>query len=282
LSGIMKVCKAIALVFFTTLSLLLKAQDIYYDSSGNLQIQQADTTSFYINDNGDTVYVSAENPESENEENTIYEAKPDEDYLQENHNKKRLDKKSWKEITKGVSFDEKSDVVKEEPKEQSPPFQFSSTAARIVLFIIIILIIGFLIYRLVVSQDGLFNKRIKKKDAVAIEEIPDEDDPFAIDLETILKTLLKERKYREATRIYYLMVIRRLTENQLISWKKDKTNREYLQEMSRSENYSVFRQLTYAYEMIWYGEKNMDDLSFQPIFQKFDSFLQTVSGGNRS
>jgi hypothetical protein len=68
-----------------------------------------------------------------------------------------------------------------------------------------------------------------------------------------------------------------LSAQRAITWRKNKTNRQYLQEMRSSKQYSEFRILTLIFERVRYGGQQLDQGQFEQIKPGFQSFLQPNS-----
>jgi hypothetical protein len=96
------------------------------------------------------------------------------------------------------------------------------------------------------------------------------------DLEQFLKEALLRKDYTAAVRVYYLMIIKSLSEANKIQWKKGKTNQEYLQELKEDALYQQFASNTYLYEKIWYGDLSIDEAKFEQMAAVFNSFLNQI------
>jgi Domain of unknown function (DUF4129) len=64
----------------------------------------------------------------------------------------------------------------------------------------------------------------------------------------------------------------------LIAWKKDKTNRDYLNEIRGRNNYNDFRQLTLVYEIVWYGDTPVKQEEFSNVHRLFNTFKSNLNG----
>ena len=96
------------------------------------------------------------------------------------------------------------------------------------------------------------------------------------DLDRMLRQALENKNYPLALRLKYLAVIKGLYLNGYTRWKKDKTNRQYLREIDDPQRKEEFRQLTLAFERIWYGRGQIDLHDYQQLAPSFDRFLQQV------
>lgn len=71
--------------------------------------------------------------------------------------------------------------------------------------------------------------------------------------------------FRLATRLGYLAVLKTLTDQGLINWQPDKTNHAYLHELSNNSLRSSFREATWQFEYVWYGELPLTAALYQQV-----------------
>ena len=93
------------------------------------------------------------------------------------------------------------------------------------------------------------------------------------DYDTWLQSALSENNYKDAVRILYLKTLQELNKLELISWKADKTNSDYMQELTGHPAKSTFGRLTYMYEYVEYGDFEIGEhgfLKFQEIYQNLE------------
>jgi len=185
-------------------------------------------------------------------------------------------KEEWKKVTSGIDY---SKETKPRPPSKFKPFKglrltISPVAGKVILFT---LIISLLIYILILVFVGnLLFKNIKVKAGNEFTEENHEEDIHSNDLEKLYREAILNNNFRQAIRIYYLIVLRELSILQLIIWKKDKTNSEYLFEMKGHTYYSDFREITSHFERVWYGEFELTEVIFQSVNPKFESFMSEI------
>jgi hypothetical protein len=92
-----------------------------------------------------------------------------------------------------------------------------------------------------------------------------------------LERAIKEKNYKIATRLYYLLIIQKLAEKKEIVWSKEKTNREYTNELRRFSALADFRQVTLIYEKAWFGKELTTQDEFERFQPLFDSLIQKTS-----
>ncbi|MCD8538617.1 MAG: DUF4129 domain-containing protein [Leadbetterella sp.] len=79
--------------------------------------------------------------------------------------------------------------------------------------------------------------------------------------------------YRQALRYYYLRLLRELSKQSLIRYEKDKTNKQYAEEIKNHKWGPDFRLATRYYNFVWYGEHPLDKESYQRLVTHFKKML---------
>lgn len=80
------------------------------------------------------------------------------------------------------------------------------------------------------------------------------------------------RNFRKAVRLYYLEMLKALSDHSLIDWEPQKTNHDYARELSNTPYTEDFLKLTYWFDYIWYGELPVDAGLYADIREKFRKF----------
>jgi len=190
--------------------------------------------------------------------------------------KNKVDENVWKKAKDGLEYNEKKEKKEFDLKlPEKPAPLVSSQALKIILSVIIILIIAYILYR-IFSDKMLFKKKLKVQQAFDVEDI-NEEKIEEFDLNPLLNDALANKNYRIAIRIYFLMVIKALKMKELIVWTKDKTNRDYKNELAKTHLYSGFSILLPVYEKIWYGDTFIDEIYFEESEPKFKNYLTDIS-----
>lgn len=190
------------------------------------------------------------------------------------------------EIKKGKNQEAEADSSKrsksQEPELSPEPFSFqlSPIIGQLLLYAgIAVLIIAalFLIYYIVRHVSSLSPNTKVTQQLRPSEQLQNlERELHKSDLEKALDAALAEQDYHTAVRIYYLMVIKELSNKSWIKWKQDKTNGEYLREMSVRDEYYPFQELTTRFEKVWYGDVMIDEEGFNTLRPGFDLFIQQI------
>lgn len=150
------------------------------------------------------------------------------------------------------------------------PSKISKSTWRTILFILIFSIVILLLYFWLKRQN--FSSKIN--------QIVDENwNPEVItvsELESRLENALKNEVYREVIRIYFTMILQELIRLQLIKWRLEKTNQQYIYEVKNQILRAELRKCTRYFDIVWYGEYNIDRAKFEEIQPHFTRFIQTL------
>ncbi|MEI9921573.1 MAG: DUF4129 domain-containing protein [Bacteroidota bacterium] len=226
-------------------------------------------------DDADSTYVPATIPVSPD---ATYKSK---EYMTEPVGSNKFDKKKWKEIVGDQNYQEEKEKEPEKPKDRKPwnfNFSLDPGVMRTISFIVVFCLFVFILYYVAQNTGIRGKKKIKKATAQDVSRAVENIDELEID--GLLRQALEAGDLRMAVRIQYLILLKKLNEVGLIAWKKDKTNRDYLSELyGRDEYYDSVRGLTLAYELVWYGERNVSNESFQRLSGEFESVNRKITQG---
>lgn len=130
-----------------------------------------------------------------------------------------------------------------------------------VIAILIILFVVYLIVKTIINKEGgwIFSKSSNK---ITVSETTEEN-IHSLDFNTLITKTKNEKNYRLATRYYYLWLLKTLSDRNIIEWDIEKTNGDYLNEISNLELKNEFQFLSYVYEYSWYGEFNLSETDFE-------------------
>lgn len=192
-----------------------------------------------------------------------------------------IDKQSWLEETEGMSYNEKSEPQKplqDTPIEEDNDIKplISSEFVKVIAFITVAALLFFILYR-------IFGRGIRANPELRVSttEILDDLDerPMESDLDRYLKQALTEQDYRLAVRIYYLMLLKALHDKNIITWRKEKTNYDYLRELHKHPEIKRLNNSTLLFEYIWYGDKAVNASEFHGIQPGFISLIEQIRKG---
>lgn len=143
----------------------------------------------------------------------------------------------------------------------------------------IIIIGGFLVFigwwYINNGQGSLFRRNPKTIDQdYASEEIS--EDIFAINYAAAISKAIAGNNYRLAVRLMYLQVLTNMHHNNIIRYKQDATNFDYLVQLHQTGYYPEFFKVTRHYEYAWYGLFPVNEQAFNVIKQDIEALTQKI------
>ncbi len=123
-----------------------------------------------------------------------------------------------------------------------------------------------------IARSNIDNQIMRQHQASKVTLTEEEELLMTRNLEKMADEAIENKQYRLAIRYSYLNSIKRLDLKRIIKYANDKTNFEYLKEIENKDLYKIFKYLTIAYEQIWYGQMQFDEVYFQNLQQQYKSF----------
>lgn len=152
-----------------------------------------------------------------------------------------------------------------------------NTAWDIFIYILIALAVIAIVFGIYKSEiKGLFFSNKNKNKLNVSEHL---EDIHSIDYEKMIEEAIANKNYRYAIRLNYLKSLKYLSDKEIINWKLDKTNREFLREIKLNNLKSEFEKITTDFESIWYGGFEIDYsayINLQNSYSDFNSSLQVI------
>ncbi len=201
-------------------------------------------------------------------------------YEEEAIEQHQFDQEKWEKTIEGIDY---TDIPKEEKKKEQKERAQPTTAPLdfaglkyVFIGLGILAMLGLILF--LIQNSGALgpkNKKIKPLQA-SIDLDAIEENLENTDVLSFLQQAIQEGNYTLAIRLYYLDVIKNLSEQKIIKWKRDKTNREYIQELGTHTVTPAFRETTRIFERVWYGDKLLTKEDFQYIQPQFEQLLQKI------
>lgn len=140
--------------------------------------------------------------------------------------------------------------------------------------VLAVIIVGFVLYFLIsylLSKDGnfIFGKKNKK---INLNESDLSENIHEINFTESISNYERQKDYRSAVRYQYLSVLKKLSDKKLIDWNPEKTNKDYVSEYTVTASKEQFRELSYIFDYVWYGEFDIDENSYGQFRKKFENF----------
>ncbi|MEM1358836.1 MAG: hypothetical protein AAGF89_11580 [Bacteroidota bacterium] len=177
----------------------------------------------------------------------------------------------------------------EEAEEIEEPWDIKwdlnlSQEASIFIFVVLLLVFGFLIYR--VLGDVEMRKRTRgdgeEEEAINIEDIEEERlvaDGVSLSL---LQRAENAGQFDIAVRLLYIQLLKELQDAELIKYRRDFSNRDYQGQLSSTSYLNDFRDVTADYERYWFGKYTIDRLSYRLVQRKFNVLSQQIKADTKS
>lgn len=261
-----KIIAAILLVLLFGLSNQLSAQDVenYYDTSesgytADTETSYTDNSYYYYSDSAQYYY-----------NNKQLKPKFDRKFWENGPGKLQFEEDTLPKPKKDKPQKEKKDSLTKTPP--SPSFSSSDFIDRfkVLLIIVAILIILAILYVLYKNR-GVSNRKVNTDILIDFDDL-DEQTLKEAALDDPLSRSLLQGDYKTAYRIKYLQTLQSLVGRNMILYRKEKTNYEYLMELSGKPVYEPFRLLTFNFDGIWYGELMIDREKYESLQIHFDNF----------
>lgn len=146
-------------------------------------------------------------------------------------------------------------------------------------YLIIIIAAIFIVVKLM--QTNLRSVFYRPKKRLKIEHKELIEDITKIDLNKLRTDAEKKGNFRLAIRYNFLATLKILKDLQMIDWKIDKTNRDYVVELCKemlknTEIKEKFEELSSVFEHVWYGNFEVSEAEYQNYKTKFNDFQKKL------
>jgi len=101
-------------------------------------------------------------------------------------------------------------------------------------------------------------------------------DDQSIDFDEAIRLQMAQQQYRLAIRLLYLKVINQLRIKEIIHYSKEKTNVDYLRDLTNDDLKSRFYAITSIYNHVWYGDIEIAEDQYLRFEKSFQSFYTAV------
>jgi hypothetical protein len=157
----------------------------------------------------------------------------------------------------------------------TPVVGFLKTVIKILPYTVAVLVLYFIIkFFLKVNARNILEGKAKKPIVVLTDDevlIKDKN------LSKLIQNAIRDENYNLAVRYYYLLILKKLSEKEVITWQQEKTNEDYIKEISSHNNISNdFKELTLIYDYAWYGEFKINNDKFLNTELKFKNLMTKI------
>lgn len=96
------------------------------------------------------------------------------------------------------------------------------------------------------------------------------------DITLLINKAIEDKNYRLAIRYYYLLILQKLSNSNVINWEQQKTNEDYIKEIKQEAIKNKFISSTYLYDFVWYGNFEVDETAFLKAQHKFNELSKLI------
>ncbi len=125
----------------------------------------------------------------------------------------------------------------------------------------------------------LLFKNIRPLDSRVRVNVDDEWNPTVVtksELEQKLETAILGNNYRECVRIHFMFILKELISNDVIDWKPEKTNYDYLSETRAKLGYDAFSECVRIYDLVWYGDYEISLSHYNRLKPTLENYYQSL------
>ena len=159
-------------------------------------------------------------------------------------------------------------------KNQGQASKATDLAIKIGGVLLFILVIYF-IFRAIINKEGswVFGKS-SDKSIIPVSDI--EANIHIANFEELITEAESNSNYRIAIRYYYLWLLKKLSEFEIIDYDVEKTNNDYRNEIKTPQIKDDFAYASYLYNYIWYGEFDVNKEQFIKAKNAFIKFINSI------
>ena len=107
--------------------------------------------------------------------------------------------------------------------------------------------------------------------------IREDENIHEMDFNQLITNAITQKDYKNAIRLSYLKLLKTLTDEDLITWKADKTNLDYIAELKQSPLQTPFKKTTIVFEHVWYGEFTINESHFDETMLIFNDMHNKIT-----
>ncbi len=145
---------------------------------------------------------------------------------------------------------------------------FIAFLIKIIPYIILIGVLSFIVWLFFKLNPGARLLKSKTKPDVFFTE--EEEIIKSKDIKNLVQKALNNKNYRLAVRYQYLLILKKLTEAELIEYEFDKTNSDYFSEITSEVLITNFQKVTILYDYIWYGSFDVSETDYHKAQKTFN------------
>lgn len=143
-----------------------------------------------------------------------------------------------------------------------------------IISVIVFLVVLFVCIKLIIQYKGrwFFDKSDPKLQEINSEI---EKNIHLVDFKELIHKYEMQNNTRQSIRLYYLWLLKTLSDKNIIQWSVQKTNSDYFREIKDLTLKQEFAKLSYLYNYIWYGEFQIQELDYQSAKADFEKYIHS-------
>ena len=149
------------------------------------------------------------------------------------------------------------------------PGPFWAALIRVLPYFIVAIAIIFVVWLFFKLNPGATLFKTKQKPEVFFTE--EEEIIKSKNIQKLIDRAIKNKEFRLAVRYYYLLILKKLTESEIIDYEFDKTNADYITEITSEKLKLQFSKVTILYDYIWYGSFTVTEEDYSKAQKTFKS-----------
>jgi hypothetical protein len=142
-----------------------------------------------------------------------------------------------------------------------------------------VIIISLLLVLLLLKYGGVRGTFFRDGDTVAPGFTEIEENIETMDFDRLIEEATAARNFKRGVRLHYLKLLKEMGSRKLITLRMEKTNHDYLRELSVPALRDPFARITLLFEYVWYGDLPVDEPTFRRLRESFTSFDAMVRRG---
>ncbi|MAC65890.1 MAG: DUF4129 domain-containing protein [Flavobacteriaceae bacterium] len=260
----------ISLLLLINFNLALAQQDTIVQSGANTEMKRKAEETATVSPHDKIRYDTTNNlTPVEFKEHRIEEYKQDKDF---NYLEEKQQKTWWQEFKEWIN----------QKYQQFLRWLFGDYDAgsifgfiiKLVPYILLIGVICLIIWLFTRMNPG---KNILQQPQTAKVHLDDEEEIIQnADIPSLINTAIENGQYRMAVRYYYLQALKELDLKNFIEFEAQKTNNDYISEITNEQLNRLFRKGTRVYNFIWYGDFQVSKEDFLLAEKGFSELNSTI------
>lgn len=200
-------------------------------------------------------------------------------YRQEARQARAFDAAEWERLHGDLDYTEqaraKPKPSQEKTRRRARPPQPVHPAIKVILLVLVSALLAWFLWKIIANR--LFIPQRPKHEVDTTEEAEAvADNLLTTDPEAYISQAESKGYWHLAVHLHYLALLKQLHQGGQISWRKNKTNRDYLLEAARWDGAPEFGRLTLAYERIWYGLHYPQPSEYQVLAADFITLRRAI------